>query len=77
MTALPADTFTHHPSGSISVSAQPAPVPPLSTRAAIAIFGTMVLMIVALTAVLVSATWFQPDGSVGAPAPDQSHFAQR
>jgi hypothetical protein len=55
-----------------------APTAPLSSRAAIAILGTMLFLIVALTVLLVHSTWVNP-ASVAEipPAADQSIIAQR
>jgi hypothetical protein len=46
-------------------------------RAAMAILGTMVLLIVALTGILVETTWHTPAGEVEVLPPDPGSFAQR
>ena len=46
-------------------------------RAAIAIFATMLLLIVALTGILLETTWHQPAGSVEAVSADPGSFAHR
>jgi hypothetical protein len=58
-----------------STAVPPAPV---SSRAAIAVLGTMVFLIVALTVLLVHSTWVNPASAVEIPsAVDQSIIAQR
>lgn len=51
-----------------------APVPP---RAAAAILGTMVLLIVLLTAILIDTTWVNPASATEAPAAAPSTVAHR
>jgi hypothetical protein len=59
-------------------SASPAAViTPLPQRAAIAILGSMILLIIALTAVLVQTTWIDPVGAGEQPAVESEHLAQR
>ena len=59
---------------SAAPSAAPTPIP---QRAAIAILGTMILLIVALTALLVQTTWIDPVGTGDPPAVESEHLAQR
>ena len=67
------------PPESAATIAAAAPAAPLSPRAAFAILGSMLLLIVALTVVLVETTWAVPDTSVETPAPhfDSRDLAQR
>jgi len=51
-----------------------APVPP---RAAAAILGTMVLLIVLLTAILIDTTWVNPASATEAPTAAPSTVAHR
>ncbi len=51
-----------------------APVPP---RAAVAILGTMILLILMLTAILVDTTWVNPASASQAPPSDPGVIAQR
>lgn len=51
-----------------------SPVPP---RAAAAILGTMVLLIVLLTAILIDTTWVNPARGTEAPAAAPSTVAHR
>jgi hypothetical protein len=46
-------------------------------RAAMAIFATMVFLIVALTGILVETTWHDPNGAVELLPPDPGSFARR
>jgi hypothetical protein len=55
-----------------------APTAPLSSRAAMAVLGTMLFLIVALTVLLVHSTWVNPASAAETPpAVDQSLIAQR
>jgi hypothetical protein len=55
-----------------------APTAPLSSGAAIAVLGTMLFLIVALTVLLVHSTWVNPASAAEIPpAVDQSLIAQR
>jgi hypothetical protein len=55
-----------------------APPAPVSSRAAIAVLGTMLLLIVALTVLLVHSTWVNPASAAEIrTAVDQSLIAQR
>jgi hypothetical protein len=55
-----------------------APTAPVSSRAAIAVLGTMLSLIVALTVLLVHSTWVNPASAAETPpAVDQSLIAQR
>ena len=59
-------------------SATPAPVvAPLPERAAIAILGSMIFLILALTAVLVQTTWVDPVSATEAPVIESEHLAKR
>jgi len=62
------------------VSAEPAPVQvpvaPLPERAAIAILGSMIFLIIALTALLVQTTWVDPVSATEVPVVEGS-VAQR
>ena len=51
-----------------------SPVPP---RAAAAILGTMVLLIVLLTAILIDTTWVNPASATEAPTAAPSTVAHR
>ena len=58
------------PTEPATVSAEPTPVAteptasrPIFGRAALAILGSMVLLILALTGVLIETTWYAPEGS--------------
>jgi hypothetical protein len=51
-----------------------APVPP---RAAAAILGTMVLLIMLLTAILIDTTWVNPVSATEAPTATPSTVAHR
>jgi hypothetical protein len=60
-----------------TASTVPSPVSePLFGRAAIAILGTMVFLIIALSAVLVQTTWVDPVGAAEAPPVVAPSFAQ-
>lgn len=54
-----------------------AAVAPLPERAAIAILGAMILLILALTAVLVQTTWADPASAIEAPPIESDHLARR
>jgi hypothetical protein len=55
-----------------------APTAPVSSRAAIAVLGTMLFLIVALTVLLVHSTWVNPASAAEIPtAVDRSLIAQR
>jgi hypothetical protein len=51
-----------------------SPVPP---RAAAVILGTMVLLIVLLTAILIDTTWVNPVSATASPVAPSSTVAQR
>jgi hypothetical protein len=60
---------------SAALPAQPlTPVPP---RAAAVILGTMITLIVLLTAVLIDTTWVNPAGATESPVMQPSTVAQR
>jgi hypothetical protein len=55
-----------------------APSAPITSRAAMAVLGTMLFLIVALTVLLVHSTWVNPASAAEGPtAVDQSIIAQR
>jgi len=55
-----------------------APAAPVSSRAAFAVLGTMLFLILALTVLLVHSTWVNPASAAEIPpAVDQSIVAQR
>ena len=70
--------------GNNTVPAESSPTPSAPNqadfgRAAMAILATMVLLIVALTGILVEATWHAPAGEVEVlpPSADPGSFARR
>ncbi len=67
---MSAETST--PGASISV-----PNPNGFARTAMAIFVTMVLLIVALTGILVETTWREPSSSIEVAPPDPGSVARR
>jgi hypothetical protein len=57
---------------------QTAPSAPVSTRVAVAVLGTMLFLILALTVLLVHSTWVNPASAAETPpAVDQSIIAER
>jgi hypothetical protein len=65
-------------SAATAVASSTAPTAPVSSRAAIAVLGTMLFLIVALTVLLVHTTFVNPASAAEAPtAIDQSIIAQR
>ena len=59
-------------------SATPAAaVPPLPERAAMAILGSMLFLILLLVAVLVQTTWVDPASASEAPVIQSEHLAGR
>jgi hypothetical protein len=63
---------------SAATASSAAPTAPVSSRAAIAVLGTMLSLIVALTVLLVHSTWVNPASAAEIPpAIDQSLIAQR
>ena len=59
-------------------SANPAaPVAPVPERAAIAILGSMILLIVALVVILVQTTWVNPASATEAPPVESEQIAGR
>jgi hypothetical protein len=52
-------------------------LPPVPPRAAAAILGTMVLLIVLLTAVLIETTWGNPVSATESPAAPSTTVAHR
>ena len=58
-------------------SAPPAQAAPLSERTAFAVLGSMVLLIVALTVLLIQTTWVDSASAAEPPAADGTSLAQR
>ena len=58
-------------------SAPPTAVTPVPQRAAVAILGSMIFLILALTAVLVQVTWVRPASATELPTVESEHLAQR
>jgi hypothetical protein len=58
-------------------SVPPAAAAPVPERAAIAILGSMILLIVALTVILVQTTWVDPASATEAPAAESEYLARR
>lgn len=59
------------------VSPPAAPAAPLSERAAYAVLGSMLLLIVALAILLAQTTWIDSASAAEPPAADGSSLAQR
>ena len=57
--------------------ASAASVPPVSERTAFAVLGSMVLLIVALTVLLIQTTWVDSASAAEPPAADGTSLAQR
>ena len=60
-----------------SAASAPAPAAPLSERTAFAVLGSMVLLIVALTVLLIQTTWVDSASAAEPPAADGTSLAQR
>jgi hypothetical protein len=60
----------------VPTAAAPA-ITPLPERAAIAILGSMVFLILLLMAILVQTTWVDPANASETPAVESADFAQR
>jgi hypothetical protein len=58
-------------------SAAPAAAAPVSERTAFAVLGSMVLLIVALTVLLIQTTWVDSASAAEPPAADGTSLAQR
>lgn len=58
-------------------SAVPVAAAPVSERTAFAVLGSMVLLIVALTALLIQTTWVDSASAAEPPAADGTSLAQR
>ena len=59
-------------------SAAPATAPtPVPQRAAIAILGSMIFLILTLVAILVQTTWGTPASATEPPAAESEHLAGR
>lgn len=54
-----------------------APTSPVSERTAFAVLGSMVLLIVALTVLLIQTTWVDSASAAEPPAADGTSLAQR
>jgi hypothetical protein len=52
-------------------------LPPVPPRAAAVILGTMITLIVLLTAILIETTWVNPASATEAPTVESSTVAQR
>lgn len=60
-----------------TASTAPSPAsPPVFGRAAIAILGTMIFLIIVLSALLVQTTWVDPASASEAPPLDTRSFAR-
>lgn len=55
----------------------PAPAAPLPERTAVAVLGSMVLLIVALTVLLIQTTWVDSASAAEPPSADGTSLAQR
>ena len=55
-------------------SAAPVALTPVPPRAAIAILGSMILLIVGLVAILVQTTWVNPASATEVPAVETEHL---
>lgn len=62
-------------SAASTAPATSTPVAPVPAQAAIAILGSMILLILALTAVLVQTTWVDPASATEAPVVEAEHLA--
>ena len=60
-----------------SAASASAPAAPLSERTAFAVLGSMVLLIVALTVLLIQTTWVDSASAAEPPAADGTSLAQR
>lgn len=58
-------------------SAPPTPAAPVSERTAFAVLGSMVLLIMALTVLLIQTTWVDSASAAEPPAADGTSLAQR
>ena len=70
-------SLTEHRVSADSSAPSAAAVAPVPERAAIAILGSMILLILALTAVLVQTTWVDPASATDVPAYEAEHLAWR
>jgi hypothetical protein len=55
----------------------PAAIAPVPERAAAAILGSMIALILVLMAILVQTTWGDPASAADAPAVETAGYAQR
>jgi hypothetical protein len=62
---------------SATPAASSAALTPVPERAAAAILGTMILLILLLTAILVQTTWVDPASASDLPPAESADFAQR
>jgi hypothetical protein len=62
---------------SVESGITPAVVAPVPQGAAVAILGSMILLIVALTAILVQTTWVDPASASEPPAVEAEYLAGR
>ncbi len=67
-------TLTGSAENSTAPTSALTPVPP---RAAAAILGSMIFLILALMGVLVQTTWVDPVSATEAPTVESEHLAQR
>jgi hypothetical protein len=58
-------------------SQRPTAVAPVPERAAAAILGSMIALILVLMAILAQTTWVDPASAVDAPAVETAGYAQR
>jgi hypothetical protein len=65
------------PESSAPATSVPVSTQPVFGRTAMAIFATMVLLIVALTGILVETTWHDPSSSVEVAPNDPGSVARR
>jgi hypothetical protein len=76
ITLTPLETRPVAPDASTAAPA-PAALAPVPARAAAAILGTMILLILLLTAILVDTTWVNPASASVPPGVDAGPIAQR
>jgi hypothetical protein len=65
------------PEPSTAAAALPTQLTPVPPRAAAVILGTMLLLIVLLTAILIETTWGHPASATESPTVESSTVAQR
>lgn len=59
------------------VTPSPTAIAPVPERAAAAILGSMVALILVLMAILVQTTWLEPTSAVDMPTVETAGYAQR